>query len=92
MRCTFLLALSGLATLSLAKSHIKHHLVNQQPWPQVQAPSNYEFEIQAYQYDPVTNVLTRDFEAGDLQYVDAEHNQQLISQLRTINGVRREIF
>lgn len=92
MRSTFLLALSGLATLSLGKSHIKHHLVNQQPWPQVQAPSNYEFEINAYQYDPATNVLTRDFELGNLQYVDSEHNQQVVSQLRTIDGVKREIF
>ncbi len=92
MRSTFLLALSGLATLSVGKSHIKHHLVNQQPWPQVFAPSNFEFETQAYQYDPVTNKLTRDFELGDLQYVDSEHNQQINAQLKTIYGVRREIF
>ncbi len=54
MRFTLLtLALAGLATLTLAKDHIKHHLKNvhhheavaQAPWPPVIVPFNFEFEV-----------------------------------------------
>ena len=92
MRSTFFLALAGLATLTLSKSHIKHHMKVKAAWPAVVAPMNYEYKFKAYHLDPVTNELTRDFELGALHFSDSEHNQKLISSLRTIGGVEREIF
>ena len=70
------LALAGLATLALSKDHIKHHLKSashhhhqleqSSSWPVVIAPFNFEYEVQAYKYEPVTHELTRDFEMGQL--------------------------
>ena len=95
-----ILALASLAAVAFSKDHIKHHLkthhhheVSAAPsWPPVIAPFNFEYEVMTYRYDPVTHEMTRDFELGQLQYTDSDHNQQVISVLRTINGERREIF
>ena len=65
-------ALAAHATLAISKDHIKHHLESHKnhevaaptSWPSVIVPFNFEYEVNAYNYNPVTHEMTIVSELG----------------------------